>query len=105
MTDKTSYQLPRYRELYEQLRRHIEEGVYGPGDLLPSENELCAVNQVTRPTVRRALDLLANEGYIKKHQGLYLILFRNHISHREGKPEDGCHSKALCHALARTVCF
>ena len=70
MVDKTTYQLPRYRELYEQLRRHIEEGIYGPGDLLPSENELCAVNQVTRPTVRRALDLLANEGYIKKHQGL-----------------------------------
>ena len=70
MTDETSYQLPRYRELYEQLRRHIEEGVYGPGDMLPSENELCAVNQVTRPTVRRALDLLANEGFIKKHQGL-----------------------------------
>jgi len=70
MANETTYQLPRYRELYEQLRRHIEEGVYGPGDLLPSENELCAVNQVTRPTVRRALDLLANEGYIKKHQGL-----------------------------------
>lgn len=70
MVDETTYQLPRYRELYEQLRRHIEDGVYGPGDLLPSENELCAVNQVTRPTVRRALDLLANEGYIKKHQGL-----------------------------------
>ncbi len=70
MADETTYNLPRYRELYEQLRRHIEEGVYGPGDLLPSENELCAVNQVTRPTVRRALDLLANEGYIKKHQGL-----------------------------------
>ncbi len=70
MVHKTAYRLPRYRELYEQLRRHIEEGIYDPGDLLPSENELCAVNQVTRPTVRRALDLLANEGYIKKHQGL-----------------------------------
>lgn len=63
-------QLPRYRELYEQLRRHIENRVYSPGDLLPSENELCAVNHVTRPTVRRALDLLANQGFIKKHQGL-----------------------------------
>jgi GntR family transcriptional regulator/GntR family frlABCD operon transcriptional regulator len=70
MVNQSAYQLPRYRELYEQLRRHIEDGIYGPGDLLPSENELCAVNQVTRPTVRRALDLLANEGYIKKHQGL-----------------------------------
>ena len=70
MAKEAVYQLPRYRELYEQLRRHIESGLYGPGDLLPSENELCAVNRVTRPTVRRALDLLANEGYIKKHQGL-----------------------------------
>jgi DNA-binding GntR family transcriptional regulator len=63
-------QKPRYRELYEKLRKHILEGVYKPGDLLPSENELCAVNQVTRPTVRQALNLLANEGYIKKRQGL-----------------------------------
>jgi GntR family transcriptional regulator/GntR family frlABCD operon transcriptional regulator len=70
MIYKTAYQLPRYREVYEQLRKHIENGVYAPGDLLPSENELCAVNQVTRPTVRRALDMLANEGYIRKHQGL-----------------------------------
>ena len=63
-------QIPRYRELYEQLRRHIETGVYSQGDLLPSENELCAVNNVTRPTVRQALDLLTNEGFIKKRQGL-----------------------------------
>lgn len=74
MADGTAYQLPRYRELYEQLRRHIEEGIYAPGDLLPSENELCIVKKVTRPTVRRALDLLANEGYIKKYQGLGSIV-------------------------------
>lgn len=64
--DKT----PQYRKLYEQLRKHITQGVYGEGDILPSENELCAVSQVTRPTVRKALDLLANEGFITKHQGL-----------------------------------
>ena len=70
MTSKTTHTLPRYREVYEQLRKHIENGIYAPGDLLPSENELCAVNRVTRPTVRQALDMLANEGYIRKHQGL-----------------------------------
>lgn len=61
---------PRYRILYEQLRRHILDGVYKEGDLLPSENELCTINNVTRPTVRQALNLLTNEGFIKKHQGL-----------------------------------
>ncbi len=62
--------LPHYRRLYEQLRKHITKGVYKKGDILPSENELCSVNKVTRPTVRKALDLLANEGFITKHQGL-----------------------------------
>lgn len=61
---------PRYRILYELLRKHILEGVYKEGDLLPSENELSIVNKVTRPTVRQALNLLTNEGFIKKHQGL-----------------------------------
>ena len=35
-----STSLPRYRRLYEILRRHINEGVYSEGDLLPSENDL-----------------------------------------------------------------
>jgi len=61
--------LPQHRKLYELLRKHILNGVYGEGDLLPSENELCALHQVTRPTVRQALSRLVSDGYIKKHQG------------------------------------
>ena len=61
--------LPRYRRLYEILRKHILDGVYKGGDLLPSENELCSVYGMTRPTVRQALATLSNEGLIKKHQG------------------------------------
>ena len=55
--------------LYELIRKHIVEGVYTEGSLLPSENELCSIHEVTRPTVRQALSRLASEGYIKKHQG------------------------------------
>ncbi len=61
--------LPQYKKVYEILRKHILEGVYNEGDLLPSENELCAIHKVTRPTIRKALDRLVNEGYIKKQQG------------------------------------
>ncbi len=61
--------IPQHRQLYELLRRHIIEGVYREGDLLPSENELCATYNLTRPTVRHALDTLVHEGYIKKQQG------------------------------------
>lgn len=63
------HSIPRYRKLYELLRKHILEGVYPEGSILPSENELCALHHLTRPTVRKALDALVNEGYIKKHQG------------------------------------
>lgn len=61
--------IPQYRKLYEVLRKHILDGVYSEGDLLPSENELCQLYGMTRPTVRQSLSTLANDGYIRKHQG------------------------------------
>lgn len=63
------HRIPQHRVLYELLRKHIVDGVYPEGSLLPSENELCSTHEVTRPTVRQALSRLANEGYIVKHQG------------------------------------
>ncbi len=68
--------LPRHRILYDLLRRHIDEGVYREGDLLPSENELCRLYGMTRPTVRQSLASLANEGLIIKHQGKGSIVHR-----------------------------
>jgi len=64
-----SGKVPQYRKLYEILRKHITEGIYREGDLLPSENELCQLYGMTRPTVRQSLSSLANDGYIRKHQG------------------------------------
>lgn len=65
----TRKNIPRYRQLYEILRKQIVDGIYKEGDILPSENELCAVHNLTRPTVRQALAALVNEGFIRKHQG------------------------------------
>jgi GntR family transcriptional regulator/GntR family frlABCD operon transcriptional regulator len=61
--------IPQYRRLYEVLRKHILDGVYRENDLLPSENELCQLYGMTRPTVRQALSTLSNDGFITKHQG------------------------------------
>lgn len=60
---------PQYRKLYEILRKHILSGKYEEGSLLPSENELCTIHNLTRPTVRQALDSLVREGLIVKRQG------------------------------------
>lgn len=61
--------LPLHKKVYELLRKHINDGTLAEGDWLPSENELCKLHQATRPTIRKALDRLANEGYIHKQQG------------------------------------
>lgn len=61
--------IPQYKILYETLRKHITGELYRAGDILPSESELRRTYALTQPTVRQALALLVNEGYIKKRQG------------------------------------
>ena len=76
----TGKKIPQYKKLYEILRKHITDGIYKEGDLLPSENELCQLYGMTRPTVRQSLSTLAADGYIKKHQGKGSIV---HVMQRE----------------------
>jgi DNA-binding GntR family transcriptional regulator len=66
---KVENKIPHYRKLYEILRKQIVEGVFKEGDLLPSENDLCNQYNLTRPTIRHALDALLNAGMIRKHKG------------------------------------
>lgn len=65
----TKNNIPQYRKVYEVLRSQIESGVYVPGDLIPSENELKDAYEVARPTIRNALDHLVADGFIQKQQG------------------------------------
>lgn len=73
---KNKQLIPHYKRLYEDLRKQIVDGVYDEGDLLPSENELCSLYGVTRPTVRQALSTLVNDGFIRKHQGKGSIVYK-----------------------------
>lgn len=51
------------------LQENILTGHYGPGDRLPSEAELCAHFNVSRPTVREALGRLVAGGLIRSRRG------------------------------------
>lgn len=59
--------------LQEQLRadlsRKIEDGIYKPGDRLPSESELVEAYGVSRVTVHAALGMLVDEGVLVKRRG------------------------------------
>ncbi|MGD1893775.1 MAG: GntR family transcriptional regulator [Cyclobacteriaceae bacterium] len=60
---------PRYKQLHQQLKADILSGLYEEGSLLPSENTLSAEHNMTRVTVRQALSVLEQEGYIARRQG------------------------------------
>lgn len=60
---------PKYYELMENLHHKIMAGEIRPGEKLPSENELSAEYAVSRQTVRKALEILQNEGYIYAEHG------------------------------------
>lgn len=59
----------RYRAIADDLRRRVESGELGTGHLLPSESELSGAYEVSRVTVRKALELLRDEGLIDSRQG------------------------------------
>ncbi len=59
----------KYVDICEDLRSQILEAKIKPGDKLPSENVLSAQYSVSRQTVRKALEILQNEGYIYAEHG------------------------------------
>jgi len=62
-------ELPQYKQIYEDLRSMIADGLFVPGDLLPSEHDLCVKYGVARLTIRKSLEQLAADGLIVRHQG------------------------------------
>lgn len=59
----------KYYVLMEELKKDIISGKRKPGDRLPSENELSATCHVSRHTVRKALSILEQEGFIEAEHG------------------------------------
>jgi GntR family transcriptional regulator len=61
--------MPLHRQIYLVLRDQIVTGVYGSGEVLPTEEALGGLYGVSRITVRRALQDLADQGYVQRLQG------------------------------------
>lgn len=61
--------VPFYVQLKQTLQREIQEGVYAPGELIPTEVELCRQYGISRHTVRQALSELVKEGVVYRVPG------------------------------------
>ena len=62
-------QAPLYHQVYTILREQLMEGRYTPDKALPGELDLAEKFQVSRVTMRRALDELVREGLIERSRG------------------------------------
>lgn len=64
----------RYAELARVLIRDIVDGRHVPGSLLPTEHELAGRHGVSRHTVRAALKVLEDHGYISRKKSVGTIV-------------------------------
>lgn len=60
---------PLYLQLEADIKQAIRNKKYMPGDRLPSEEELCEHYQVSRITVRKAIQNLTDQHLLEKHRG------------------------------------
>lgn len=61
--------LPKYYLLKEEIIKKIEDEEFIAEEMIPSERDLMDSYNFSRTTVRKAIDVLVNEGYLYKVQG------------------------------------
>lgn len=60
--------VPLYVQIAEQLRDYIKMGKWKEGDKIPTEFELCEIFNVSRITIRKAIDELVNEDLLRRER-------------------------------------
>lgn len=60
---------PKYEQAYREILERLKAGRYPVGGRIPTESDLTSQFDISRVTVRRALDMLVQDGYIERRQG------------------------------------
>ncbi|MDN5343467.1 GntR family transcriptional regulator [Oceanotoga sp. DSM 15011] len=66
---------PLYIQIKEYILQRIKDGTYKPEEVIPTERALCSELDVSRQTVRRAIQDLVYEGYLYRVQGAGTYVF------------------------------
>ena len=61
--------LPKYNQLASILRQKIEDGQWPPRTPIPSERQLEVLYNISRTTIREAIDHLVRQGYLYREHG------------------------------------
>lgn len=73
--------IPYYQQLADVLQAQIRSGELKQGARLPSENDLCTAYELSRSTVRQALQLLESRGYATRINGRGVYATEPQVSH------------------------
>ena len=60
---------PKYEQAYKEILKRLKTDCYPVGGRIPTEGEFASQFDVSRVTIRRALDILVQDGYIERKQG------------------------------------
>ena len=63
------FKAPKYLQVKQKIIHNIDNGSYKEKEAIPSERELITLFDVSRITVRKAIDELVNEGYLYRIHG------------------------------------
>jgi GntR family transcriptional regulator len=66
--NRSSYE-PSYAQLVDIIKEQVSSGKLRAGDRLPSESQFCKFHRVSPMTVRRAINILVEQGIVTTEQG------------------------------------
>ncbi len=69
-----------YMQLFEILKRKIENKEWPTGTQIPTEEQLCKMFNVSRATVRNAVLELVRQGYLVRQQGKGTFVSKSYVS-------------------------
>ena len=61
--------MPIYFQLEQGIKEMIEKNLLHPGDMIPSEREYAEKYEISRMTVRHAINNLTSDGYLQRKRG------------------------------------
>jgi DNA-binding GntR family transcriptional regulator len=70
-----------YFQLYEIIKKKIENNEWTVGSQIPTEEELCKMFNVSRATVRTAILYLVRQGYLRRQSGKGTFVSRRYMSY------------------------
>ena len=84
-----------YRKVYDELLERIRNGIYLPGSKLPGDEELCEEFGVSAITLKKALEMLAESGHVKRVPGKGTYVEKREKAGTKGRKEGTGHLLGL----------